>query len=273
MQVRAWSQRFRDEPEPDQAVGGSTSGKAIIVAVRGLSALFFMVLKGLPALILGYMALRDSGNGQGFLRDQGWAYFGVTLGIVGIVETVLFPAVLNLRDAAARMTTICKMKQIGMASHGYHDTHGHFPEAGTAAKNAESVGNIVFIQSTTQRSAFYAAQPATSYSGVPDAIRYSFWTKEHPGKSYAKHVLVICFEGTYHDGSSGNPDASFMLSMGNAGVQAFNPDAIILDLSALKYEWGDEMDCVFGIGGDRKVAYGPGHRPPLSPSHWHSLLR
>lgn len=84
-------------------------------------------------------------------------------------------------------------------------------------------------------------------------VGYSFWAGKHPGKSYERDVLVIRFEGVYRFGSGGNPDATFMLAMGNAGVQAFEPEAIITDLSALSYEWGDMMDSVFGIGGDLKA--------------------
>jgi hypothetical protein len=79
-------------------------------------------------------------------------------------------------------------------------------------------------------------------------IRYSFKTENHPAKPYAKRVLVIGFEGR----CGNTPDATFMRSMGDAGVRAFNPHATIIDLSALTYEWGDEMASVFGIGGDAK---------------------
>jgi len=83
-------------------------------------------------------------------------------------------------------------------------------------------------------------------------VRYSFWIGKHPGKQYPRDVLVIRFEGTYRIGSEGNPDAAFMVAIGNAGVYAFNPDAIITDLSALTYEWGDEMAGVMDIGCDRR---------------------
>ena len=69
-------------------------------------------------------------------------------------------------------------------------------------------------------------------------IRYSFWTGKHPSHSYERSVLVIRFEGTYRFGSGGNPDATFMRSMGEAAVKAFAPDALIIDLSALSYYLG-----------------------------------
>lgn len=85
-------------------------------------------------------------------------------------------------------------------------------------------------------------------------IRYSFWTGTHPGwweignRAYNKNILVVRFEGSCRD----SRDTTFMRSMGEAGVHAFASDAIIIDLSAVSYEWGDEMVSVFGIGGDLK---------------------
>ena len=75
-----------------------------------------------------------------------------------------------------------------------------------------------------------------------------FHVGKHPQASYPKTILVVHYEGTYRYGSRGHGDATFMFAMGNAGVNSFDPDAIILDLTALSYEWGDGLDCLFGIG-------------------------
>jgi len=75
-----------------------------------------------------------------------------------------------------------------------------------------------------------------------------FQIGKHDQQSYPKSILVVRYEGTYRYGCQGNGDATFMFAMGNAGVKAFDPDAIILDLSELSYQWGDMLDCVFGIG-------------------------
>ncbi len=84
-------------------------------------------------------------------------------------------------------------------------------------------------------------------------VRYSFWIGKHPGKRYPRDVLVIRFEGTFGFGSGGNADAAFMTAIGNAGIHAFDPHAIITDLSALSYEWGDMMESVIDIGHDRNA--------------------
>jgi hypothetical protein len=84
-------------------------------------------------------------------------------------------------------------------------------------------------------------------------VRNSFWIGKHPGKPNPKKVLVIRFEGTFGIGSGGNDDADFMVAIGNAGIHAFGPHAIITDLSALSYEWGDMMGSVIDIGHDRRT--------------------
>lgn len=81
--------------------------------------------------------------------------------------------------------------------------------------------------------------------------RFQIGTYE--GRSYPRRILVIHFVGKYRVGSEGNPDASFMFAMGNAGVEAFDPHAVILDMSQLSYEWGDMLDCAFDIGSQQHL--------------------
>jgi hypothetical protein len=54
-------------------------------------------------------------------------------------------------------------------------------------------------------------------------------------------VLVIRFFGRYRDGAHGEPDARFMCACIAAGIAAWQPYSIVLDLRQLLYEWGDEF--------------------------------
>lgn len=82
-------------------------------------------------------------------------------------------------------------------------------------------------------------------------IKVSFQIGKHPGKSYERDVLVVQYSGTYGIGSGGNSDAVYMTAMGKAAIEAFDPDALILDMTRLSYEWGDLIEQVFDVGENR----------------------
>lgn len=79
-------------------------------------------------------------------------------------------------------------------------------------------------------------------------------------------TLVVGFAGTYRDGSWGNPDASYMYGLLMLARELWHHERLVIDLSGLSYEWGDQIQMVLTHPDDLPWALviGPGCEAALA---------
>lgn len=75
-------------------------------------------------------------------------------------------------------------------------------------------------------------------------ITYDFKIK-HLRDTHLIEILIISFHGKYRDGSTGNSDAGLIKGIVTTGLSVFDPFSLLIDLTDLEYNWGDNFDLSF----------------------------
>ncbi len=134
-----------EDDEPERTPVG-TSGKATTSLVLGIASLLCNVVTGVPAVIVGILALRDIGKSRNRLGGQGLAIAGIVSACVGTLLScsiavplgLLFPAVQKVREAAGRVQSQNNLKQISLAMQNYADTNrGRLPAPAIRDRNGK----------------------------------------------------------------------------------------------------------------------------------------
>ncbi len=104
----------------------------------------------------------------------------VVIAIIAVLIGLLLPAVQKVREAANRMKCTSNLKNVGLALHQFHDTHGKFPPAriNASATAPVTVGGVTY---RTQHSWAPFTLPYLEQDNL--ARRYSFaleWDDPNP---------------------------------------------------------------------------------------------
>jgi len=116
-------------PPIPQVVSPRTAGLAIASLVLGiLSVTCLSILAGIPALILGIIALTRIGKSLGLLRGQGLAIAGIVMGgisfaLLPIVAAMLIPAMSGARAGASKAACLSNVRQCTLACAQYAQEH------------------------------------------------------------------------------------------------------------------------------------------------------
>jgi prepilin-type processing-associated H-X9-DG protein len=115
-----------------QTTPAPRSRLALLSFLLGLLVVPFLCVTGVPALFLGYLALRLVNESDGRLRGQRLASAAIVLGVMGTAITavgLLAGYILHLRGTASRVTCQNNLRVIGRALAAYHEEHAQYPAA------------------------------------------------------------------------------------------------------------------------------------------------
>ena len=148
----------------------------------------------------------------------------VVIAIIAVLIGLLLPAVQKVREAANRIKCANNLKQLGLAAHNYHDSHGHLPPAiGYYPPAAGAFGTYFFhlLPYVEQDPLFNSALGSVTFP-PPDGPT----TVYYPGinKVYSQPVKIFLCPS---DPSVG-PDGGVMINGDSFGASCYAFNALVV---------------------------------------------
>ena len=172
----------------------------------------------------------------------------VVIAIIGVLMSLLLPAVQAAREAARRARCVNTLRQLALAAHNYHDAVGSFPPAILLSQYDPSraryrgAGLFVFLLSYIEQEGLYAqwdfADPNKNFDGglqsraaqgpnllcpsEPESDNPLYYSSRLTGSSVDRYIKVTSYGGnagtrSYH------PDSGFLTTDGIFFVQTILP--------------------------------------------------
>ena len=110
----------------------------------------------------------------------------VVIAIIAILIGLLLPAVQKVREAAARTQSINNLKQLGLATHNFHDTNGLLPLAGIQGTNYWQAwcAQFLLLPFIEQGAIYNEISALTPVGAVPANTIIPIKTLLDPGRSH-----------------------------------------------------------------------------------------
>lgn len=148
----------------------------------------------------------------------------VVIAIIAILIGLLLPAVQKVREAAARITCANNLRQMGLASHNYHDSQGHLPPVvGYYPPASGSFGTCLFhLLPHLEQGALYENAWGLMPFPAPDGPTLAYY----PGNNgvYSHRVRAFLCPS---DPSVG-PDGVVTINGASFGASSYAANALLL---------------------------------------------
>jgi prepilin-type N-terminal cleavage/methylation domain-containing protein len=144
--------------------------------------------------------------------------------IIAILIGLLLPAVQKVRDAAARTQCRNNLKQLGLASHNYHDSKGHLPPViGYYPPVGGTFGTCFFhlLPHLEQGDLFRRAQGSVPYP-APDGPSLAFYPGNHNVHRHSVKIFLCPSD------PSVGPDGVVAINGVPFGASSYAPNALVI---------------------------------------------